>query len=133
VKNLQDPDSLRSFIYAIAIRLIKTELHRRKLRRWLFSDQSQALAGRGWRTMDMDSRDLVRKFHALLERLPTRDRLVFVLRRMESMTVEEIAAALGISDSTVKRSVARTSSRLSRWIHADPGLADVFDTGRWGR
>jgi RNA polymerase sigma-70 factor (ECF subfamily) len=83
--------------------------------------------------MDMESRDLVRKFHVLLERLPTRERLVFVLRRMESMTVEEVAAAMGLSESTVKRSIAGASKRLSRWIEADPGLADVFDTARWGR
>ena len=81
----------------------------------------------------MESRDLVRKFHSLLERLPTRERLVFVLRRMESMTVEEIAAAMTTSESTVKRSMTRASNRLSRWIEADPELATVFDTGRWRR
>jgi RNA polymerase sigma-70 factor, ECF subfamily len=132
-KSLEDPESLRGFIYSIAVRSLKTELHRRKLRAWLFFEQPHVLAERGWRTIDMESRDLVRKFHALLERLPTRDRLVFILRRMESMTVEEIAAAMGISESTVKRSMARASTRLSRWIDADPGLADVFDTGRWER
>jgi RNA polymerase sigma-70 factor, ECF subfamily len=132
-RSLKDPDCLRSFVYAITIRSLKTELHRRKLRSWLFFDKPQALAGRGWRTMDMESRDLVRKFHALLERLPTRDRLVFVLRRMESMTVEEIAASMEISESTVKRSMTSASNRLSGWIDADPELAGAFNTGGWGR
>ena len=132
-KCLQEPDSLRSFVYAITIRALKSELHRRKLRAWLLFEQPQALVGIGWRTIDMESRDLVRKFHSLLERLPTRERLVFVLRRMESMTVEEIAAAMTISESTVKRSMTRASNRLSRWIDADPELATVFDTGRWRR
>jgi RNA polymerase sigma factor (sigma-70 family) len=132
-KNLQEPDSLRGFVYAITLRALKTELHRKKLRAWLFFDQPQALAGLGWKTMDMESRDLVRKFHALLERLPTRDRLVFTLRRMESMTVEEIAATMQISESTVKRSMTRASNRLSRWIDTDPGLASAFDAGRWRR
>jgi len=132
-KCLQEPDSLRSFVYAITIRALKSELHRKKLRSWLLFEQPQALVGRGWRTIDMESRDLVRKFHSLLERLPTRERLVFVLRRMESMTVEEIAAAMTTSESTVKRSMTRASNRLSRWIEADPELATVFDTGRWRR
>lgn len=132
-RSIKDPDSLRAFIYSIAVRALHTELHRKKLRAWFFLEQPQVLAGRGWRTMDVESRDLVRKFHALLERLSARERLAFVLRRMESMTVEEIAAAMGISESSVKRSIARASSRLSQWIDADPGLADAFDTERWGR
>jgi RNA polymerase sigma factor (sigma-70 family) len=87
----------------------------------------------GSRTMDVESRDLLRKCHTLLDRLTTRDRLVFILRRMESMTVEEIAAAMDLSLSTVKRSMARASKRLLRWIQADPGLAGLLEAGRWER
>ena len=72
-------------------------------------------------------RSLLRRCQTLLQRLASRDRLVFILRRMESMTVEEIAATMDISTSTVKRSMASASRRLSRWIAADPGLAGVFD------
>jgi len=132
-KHIKEPGSLRSFVYAITIRALKTELHRKKLRTWLLFDPRHAALGPGWRTADMESRDLVRKFHALLERLPARERLVFILRRMESMTVEEIAAAMKVSESTVKRSMTRASSRLSTWINVDPELATVFDTGRWRR
>jgi len=74
----------------------------------------------------METRELLQRFHVLLERLAPRERLVFVLRRMESMTVEEIAAAMELSESTVKRSMARASVRLSRWIAADPALAGSF-------
>jgi RNA polymerase sigma factor (sigma-70 family) len=72
----------------------------------------------------------LRKFYGLLERLAPRDRMVFVLRRVESMSVEEIAAAMEISESTVKRSLARASNRLSRWMDDEPRLADGE---RWGR
>jgi hypothetical protein len=40
---------------------------------------------------------------------------------------------MDISMSTVKRSLAHAIARLSRWINADPDLADVFDTRRWQR
>ena len=83
--------------------------------------------------MDVESRDLLTKLYALLDRLTPRDRLVFVLRRMESMTVEEIAATMDISLSTVKRSMAHASTRLSRWIDADPGLAGLARGEHWGR
>ncbi len=133
VKSLREPDSLRSFVYAFAIRALKTELRRRKLRGWLCFERPETLAGLGGRTLDVESRDLLRRFHGLLDRLAPRDRLVFVLRRMESMTVDEIATTMDISVSTVKRSMAHASDRLSRWIDADPGLAGLLDEETWGR
>ena len=133
--SLRDPDSLRSFVYSFAVRSLKSELRRKRLRGWLSFHQPEELVDLGCRTSDVESRevesrDLLRKCHALLDRLTPRDRLVFVLRRMESMTVEEIATAMDISVSTVKRSMAHASNRLSRWIDADPGLAGVLDAGR---
>ena len=130
-KTLRDPNLLRSFVYSFAVRSLKTELRRRRLRSWLSFDPPEALVDIGCRTLDVESRDLLRRFHTLLDRLTPRDRLVFVLRRMESMTVEEIATYMGISESTVKRSMAHASNRLSRWIDADPGLADLLDSERW--
>ena len=133
VKTLREPDSLRSFVYACTIHAIRTELRRKKLRAWLSFDQPEARTSLDCRAIDLESRDLLRKFHGLLERLPPRDRLAFLLRRMESMTVEEIAKAMEISESTVKRSIAGATKRLSRWIEADPGLAGLFDGERWGQ
>jgi RNA polymerase sigma factor (sigma-70 family) len=132
-KTLREPNSLRSFVYSFAVRALRTELRRKKLGAWLTFDQPETLVDLGGRTLDVESRDYLRRLHALLDRLAPRDRLVFVLRRMESMTVEEIATYMGISVSTVKRSMARASNRLSRWIDADPGLAGLLDRERCGR
>ena len=132
-KRLRTPDSLRSFVYAFTLHAVRSELRRKKLRSWLHFDQPAAMAGLGARTLDVESRDLLRRFLDLLDRLTPRDRLVFLLRRVDSMTVEEIAVAMEISESTVKRSMAHASSRLSRWIDADPALAGLYDAERWGR
>ena len=121
---LRDPDSLRSFIYSFAVRVLKSELRRRKLRGWMPFMPEEPL-DLGFLTVDVEARDLLRKLYALLDRLSPRDRLAYVLRRMEAMTVEEIAATMDISISTVKRAVAHASGRLSRWIDADPGLAGL--------
>lgn len=130
VTTLREPDSLRSFVYACTLRELQSELRRKKLRAWLSFERSEALGRQGWRTSDVESRDLLRRFHGLLERLAPRDRLVFIMRRMESMTLEEIAKSMELSESTVKRSMARASNRLSRWIDADPGLAGLFNGER---
>jgi RNA polymerase sigma-70 factor (ECF subfamily) len=130
-KTLRSPDRLRSFVYSFAVRELKSELRRKRVSAWLSFHEPEALVDLGSRTLDVEARDLLRKCRALLDRLSTRDRLVFVLRRMESMTVEEIATTMDISESTVKRSMAHASNRLSRWIGADPGLAGLLDAERW--
>ena len=132
-KTLRDPNTLRSFIYSFAIRRLMTELRRKKLRSWLHLEQPETLADMASSILDVESRDLLRRFHALLDRLALRDRLVFVLRRMESMTVEEIATHMDLSTSTVKRSLAHASDWLSRWINADSDLACALDRKGWGR
>lgn len=132
-KTLRDPDRLRSFVYSFAVRVLKVELRRRKVRGWFPFFKPEPPPEVLFRASDFESRDLLAKLYALLDRLTPRDRLVFVLRRMESMTVDEIAATMDLSTSTVKRSMAHASSRLSRWVEADPELAELSRGSHWGR
>lgn len=125
-KTLRQPESLRSFVYSVAVRALRSELRRKRLRGWLTFHEPLTLVDLRHDTFDVEGRDLLRKFYALVDRLSTRDRLVFILRRVESMTVEEIAAALELSTSTVKRSMTRASSRLSHWVDADEGLSQLI-------
>ena len=103
-KTLRAPDSLRSFVVSFAIRILKWELRRKRTRAWLSFAEPTAFVHVASDNVDMESRDLLRRFYGLLDRLRTRDRLVFSLRYLESMTVEEVAQAMDLSVSTVKRS-----------------------------
>lgn len=132
-KTLREPDKLRSFVYSFAVRELKYHLRRKRLRSWLSFEQPAALVDwRDDRSLDIESRDLLRRCHTLLDRLSPRDRLVFLLRRVEAMTVEEIAETMDLSESTVKRSMTKASAKLSRWIAADPGLGGLLEEG-WNR
>jgi RNA polymerase sigma-70 factor (ECF subfamily) len=124
IGTLREPDSFRNFVYTCALRVLQTELHRKRMRSWLSFERPEVLDDRVSESLDMESRDLLRRFYGALERLAPRDRLVFMLRRVEAQTVEEIAAALEISESTVKRSLTRASNRLSRWMDDRPRLPD---------
>jgi len=126
-RTLRAPERLRSFIFSFAIRLLKTELRSRRTRAWLSFHRPETLVDLGGELMDMESRDLLRRFYALLDRLAPRHRLVFALRHLESMTVDEVAAHMELSISTVKRALDRATSKLSLWIEADPGLAAFLD------
>ena len=128
---LRAPDRLRSFIFSFAIRVLRTELRRKRTRAWLSFHRPETLVDFGGDLMDMESRDLLRRFYALLDRLAPRHRLVFALRHLESMTVEEVAAHMELSISPVKRALERATTKLARWIEADPGLAGFLDARGW--
>jgi RNA polymerase sigma-70 factor (ECF subfamily) len=130
---LRAPEQLRSFVFSFAIRLLKTELRRKRTRAWLSFHRPETLVDLGSAPTDIESRDLLRRLYSLLDRLAPRYRLVFALRHLESMTVEEIAAQMEISVSTVKRSLNRATDKLSRWIEVDPGLAGFLDGMGWRR
>jgi RNA polymerase sigma-70 factor, ECF subfamily len=130
VGSLREPDSFRSFVYACALRLLQTELRRKKVRSWLSFERPDILDGRPGAAMDVESRNLLRRLYGLLERLGPRDRLVFVLNRMESMSVEEIAVAMDISESTVKRSLAHAVARMRHWMQDEPRWRNEETWGR---
>ncbi|HEY7370723.1 MAG TPA: sigma-70 family RNA polymerase sigma factor [Polyangia bacterium] len=132
-KTLRKPDRLRSFIYSFALRVLKTELRRRKARAWLSFHRPETLVDVGTEDTDVVARDLLRRFYELLDRLAPRHRLVFVLRQLESMTVEEVAAQMELSISTVKRLLTRATDKLSRWIEANPDLVGFIDQKEWRR
>lgn len=125
-KTLRDAESLRSFVYSFAVRALKTQLRYRRVRAWLSFQKPETLVELSSETLDVDSRDTLRRVYALLDRLSPRDRLVFVLRRAEAMTVEEIARVMNLSVSTVKRSMTHASNQLVRWLRADPELAELL-------
>lgn len=51
---------------------------------------------------------------AAVDRLPPRQRLIFVMRHYEGMKLHEIAVALGLQDGTVKRQLHSAVHRLRR-------------------
>jgi len=129
IGTLRDPASLRSFVYSVAVRTLKSELRYRRLKAWLTFRGPESLPDSSHTSPNLEARDLLQRLYALLDRLSPRDRLVFTLRRAESMTVEEIAATMGISVSTVKRSLSHGTARVSHWIADEPALAELLDRG----
>ena len=65
--------------------------------------------------------------YAILDKLGARERAAFVLRYMEERTLEEVATGLGVSLSTAKRLVSRSSERVSKHVGNDEGLRSFFD------
>jgi len=130
VGTLKNPEALRSFVVSFAIRIVKWELRKRRARRWIMLSDSDLLPEVQAPAEDAESRQVLKRFYAVLDQLTARERMVFGLRHLESMTLEEIATALEISLSTVKRVLSRASARVSHWIDGDEGLMNYFEGKR---
>jgi len=130
VKTLCKPESLRSFIVSFAIRILKWDLRRKRAGRWLTFFTPKDLPDAQFHGADPEARDMLRRFYAILDELGTREHLVFALRHLESMTLGEIAAAMEISLSTVKRTHARAAIEVERRIASDRDLAGFLEEGQ---
>ena len=119
IGTLRKPEALRSFVISFAIRIVKWELRRRRARRWLTLSETGDVPDEQLMVMDAENRYALRRLYGLLDRLSTRERLVLVLRHVEGMTLEEIAAAMDLSLATVKRGLRRASARVSQMVDAD--------------
>jgi RNA polymerase sigma-70 factor (ECF subfamily) len=130
VKTLCKPESLRSFIVSFAIRILKWDLRRKRAGRWLTLFQPRDLPDAPFRGADPEARDMLRRFYKILDELGARERLVFALRHLESMTLGEIAAAMEISLSTVKRAHAQAVIEVANRIAGDRDLAGFLEEGQ---
>lgn len=132
VPELRNPAALRAFIVSIAIRTLRHEIRRRKLRSWLRLDGNVAVEDVRAINPDPDAREALIRFYSLLDRINTRDRSVFVLHVIEGMDMEAIAEALEVSVPTVRRCLTRARERISLLAGRDSTLVDYvskFDTG----
>lgn len=114
------PDDLTRWVTRIAV---NTCLDRLRSRRWQFwrrrpsqedEDVILALAPAAGPTPEtaLFSKEIAGRLTAALEKLPLRQRSVFVLRHYEDRTLEEIGAILHLEVGTVKAHMSRAVSKL---------------------
>ena len=130
VRGLRNPSALKSFIFSVAIRTLKWELRRRRIRRFFHVSGFDQFPEPSVSALDAESRQAVARLYAILDRLTVQERAAFVLRHVEQLKLEEIAAALGVSLATVKRRLDRAVRLVSREMEQDPSLAPYSKRAR---
>jgi RNA polymerase sigma-70 factor (ECF subfamily) len=120
ISGLRDPSALRSFVVSVTIRTLKWKLRRKRLRQWVHLTETGELPDVPVRGVDTE--ETLRRFYGLLDKLRVDDRLVFVLRRVDGMQLEEVASATGHSVATVKRRLIKADAELARWMEREPVL-----------
>ena len=109
-----------TWIYTIASNLAKTEIRRRKVRRWLsFSggiyERPLEIADDSVDPQrDLERRNIQRRVDEEIRKLPLVFREVVVLRDIQELSYEEISSILEIPLGTVKSRVNRGRQRLQK-------------------
>ena len=130
---LRDPAALRSFVVGITVRVLRSELRRRRLRRWLRLTEAGELPDNAAPPRDEAAREALRRLYRILDGIDDDARLAFALRFIEGLELADVAAALGASLATTKRRLAKVTARvfaaarndavLSAYLAHDGGVA----------
>jgi len=113
VGGLRKPGSLRCFLIGIAMRVAGSELRRRRVRRFMRLAPTEELeSGPASAVRDDDAREAVIRLYAILDKVDSKTRLLFVLRYVEALELTEIAESLDVSLATAKRHLARAGDRV---------------------
>jgi RNA polymerase sigma-70 factor (ECF subfamily) len=120
-KTIQRPEALRSFIVGMTLRVARSELRKRRVRRILMLSSPSEMPIIAHHP-DMEAREALRRLLTLLDRLGTEERLAFVLRSAEGMALDEVAQHLGCSLATAKRRILRATDQLETWVQGDAAL-----------
>ncbi len=127
IDELRDPSGLRGFLVGICLGVARNELRRARVRRWVGLTSAGELPEAPVAGPDLEAREAVRRFYAILDRVSAQDRSLFVARHLEKIEIAEIAVMHGMSFGTAKRRVARAGARIERQIARDPALGGYLD------
>ena len=109
------------------MRTLKWELRRRRVRRWVTLSDTGEVPDLSIPAVDHVSRQLLRRFYVVLDKLGAEERMMFVLRHIERLTLEEVSLSMGISLATVKRRLARTTQKIEALVDRDADLAGALN------
>ncbi len=129
-RELRNRGALRSFVYSVAVRMLKADLRRRRMRKIFQLTNMADLPEHPVPALDAEARQAMRRFYAILDRLGAEERSAFALRYLEGLKLEEVAEALGTSLATAKRRLQRASAIVSRCADLDPALASYARKSR---
>jgi RNA polymerase sigma-70 factor (ECF subfamily) len=109
------PDAqFHTWVYRIASNAAMDVLRRRKVVQFVaLEDDYDAPSQQPGPEAQLQGRQRLRKLDAALARLPAEQREIILLREVEGLSYDELAAALSIDEGTVKSRLARARAALA--------------------
>jgi RNA polymerase sigma-70 factor, ECF subfamily len=131
---LEDKAALKAWLTQIAVHVAHDAITRRRRRRWLLFVAPEELPDVPVGEAGGDARDALRATYAVLVSLPVDEHIAFALRFVDGMDLADVAAACDTSLATVKRRLARATTRFEAAARKHPSLLPWLEGGsRWGR
>ena len=122
LRKVRKPEALRSFVFAVAHNLVRTEMRRRRIVRFIgFGEASHMPTPHSHQ--DPDGVRAMRHLYSALDRLKSREHEVFTLRFLVGLRLTEVAETAGCSLATAKRALSSAVERISDSVRSDPFLA----------
>ncbi len=124
-RNIRSAEGIRSYIVSVAMNVVRRQRRRQKRRNILvFWEESGPAVDRAASSDDPKAKAALLQLSAILDTLNTEEHLVFVSHVLQGLPLPEVAEALGMSLSTVKRRLKRANDRVVRRVQKHPLLAD---------
>jgi RNA polymerase sigma-70 factor (ECF subfamily) len=127
LESLRNPQAFAAWVGSLAIRITHKRLRRRRIAARLglgASAEEVAWDEMIAPTCPPDVAVELGEACAILASFPSHERRAFLLRKVEGLSLEEIAAATSTSLSTAKRRIAAAEDRLADRASAAPPLTD---------
>jgi RNA polymerase sigma-70 factor (ECF subfamily) len=108
------------WLFRIAVNVCR-DIEKRRRRRWIFAPFDAAMSVASDRRSADDTiaaNDDAALLARAIDALPAKERMAVILREVEELSTEEVAAILGSSPSTVRVQVSKARAKLRVWIEA---------------
>ena len=112
---LRDPGAVRGWLARICVRKSVRRLQRRRLRQMLWLEDMPVLQ-RTDTSLTPEQMSEVERAYRTLERFPTEERVIWILRHIEGESLDEIGRLCQCSKSTVQRRIRSAEARFEREV-----------------
>jgi RNA polymerase sigma-70 factor (ECF subfamily) len=119
VGSLREPAAFKGWLAQITVRAATRRLRVRRLRKaFLGAHPAADYESLCTRAATPEQRALVAQVYALLDRLPAKTRVIWILRNVEGQSLTSIASMVECSMSTVQRSLLKAQAMIEEGIGA---------------
>lgn len=128
LSSLREPATLKSWLFGIAVRTVSIRFQKRRRGSWLRFMAPESVP-QPTTSQDPDVREAIREAWSILGAMAPEERVALLLHRVEGLSLEDGAKAMGLSLATYRRRLARGQDRFFARARSRPALATWIDDG----
>jgi RNA polymerase sigma-70 factor (ECF subfamily) len=119
---LREPSVLRSWLFGIAVRAVAIRFQKRTRQRWLRFMAPDEVPEMATMPFSPELGEAMREVYAILKGMNAEERIALVLHRVEGLSLDDAARAMGTSLATFRRRLARGEAKFMTRAGSRPAL-----------